>query len=162
MKYIKTFENFGSYPDIEFAEQIANEILPELKRRKYNGEKITVDSFENEMKEKYPSAFKNNGSMFDTILHIIVDKGYDIGFEFDIETEDGEIIESTSLTKTLRKLGWFGEDWTPQDFKKQIRNLSDSTLLLWYNSKDTPIPNTPLDFQLKLVKLEVERRGLKK
>jgi dTDP-glucose pyrophosphorylase len=72
------------------------------------------------------------------------------------------LTESSKLTKTLRKLGWFGDTWTPQEYKTQIRNLSDETLLLWYNSKDTPIPNTPLDFQHKLVKLEVERRGLDK
>jgi hypothetical protein len=72
------------------------------------------------------------------------------------------LIKSCKLTKTLRKLGWFGETWTPQEYKIQIRNLSDKTLLLWYNSKDTPIPNTPFDFQRKLVKLEVERRGLDK
>ena len=72
------------------------------------------------------------------------------------------LTESSKLAKTLRKLGWFGDTWTPQEYKTQIRNLSDETLLLWYNSKDTPIPNTPLDFQHKLVKLEVERRGLDK
>jgi hypothetical protein len=70
--------------------------------------------------------------------------------------------ESSKLTKTLRKLGWFGDGWTPQEYKTQIRNLSDETLLLWYNTKDMPIPNTPLDFQNKLVKHEVERRGLSK
>lgn len=89
MKYLKTFENFGAYPDVEFANQIVAEILPDLKRRKDNGETITLDSFEEEMKEKYPSAFQSKGGqppMFDTMLHIIVDKGDDIGFEFDIET----------------------------------------------------------------------------
>jgi hypothetical protein len=39
--------------------------------------------------------------------------------------------------------------------------LPDEILLQWYNRKDSPIPNIPLEFQQKLVKSEVERRGLK-
>lgn len=67
-----------------------------------------------------------------------------------------------NLEKIHRKLGWMGDTWTPQEYKTQIRNLSDKTLLLWYNSKYKPIPNTPLDFQQRLVKLEVKIRGLDK
>ncbi|MCK9575776.1 MAG: hypothetical protein WC979_01960 [Candidatus Pacearchaeota archaeon] len=74
---------------------------------------------------------------------------------------DEFINESSNLTKILRSLGWLGDDWTPAEYKTQIRKLSDETLMIWYNSKDNPIPNTPLDFQRNLVKLEVERRGLK-
>jgi hypothetical protein len=81
---------------------------------------------------------------------------------FNISGVINRLTESSSLTKTLRKLGWFGDTWTPQEYKTQIRNLSDETLLLWYNDTDFAIPNTPLDFQKKLVKLEVERRGLDK
>ena len=43
--------------------------------------------------------------------------------------------ESSKLTKILRKLGWFGETWTPEEMKKQIKELSDETLVLWYNDK---------------------------
>jgi len=91
MKYLKKFENFGSYPDVEFANQIVAEILPDLKRRKDNGEKITLASFEEEMMKKYPSAFQSKGGqppIFDTMLHIIVDKGDEMGFEFDTEKDD--------------------------------------------------------------------------
>jgi len=72
------------------------------------------------------------------------------------------LTEATTLQKMLRKLGWYGESWTPQEFKKQIRELPDDVLLVWYNSKDKGVPNTPLAFQNKLVKLEVQRRGLDK
>ena len=72
------------------------------------------------------------------------------------------LFESTKLTKALRKLGWMGNDWTPQEYKKQIKELSDKTLLIWYNDKDYAIPGTPLEFQQDLVKIEIGIRGLDK
>ena len=67
--------------------------------------------------------------------------------------------EATNITKILRKLGWSGETWTPQELASQIKNLDDSTLITW--SKDSKgIPNTPLAFQMKLVDAEMEKRGL--
>lgn len=67
--------------------------------------------------------------------------------------------ESSFITKVLRKLGWAGETWTPQELASQIKNLSDDTLIIW--SKDeNGIPNTPLAFQQKLVKIEMDKRGL--
>ena len=71
------------------------------------------------------------------------------------------VTEASKLTKFLRKLGWHGDTWTPAEYKTQIRELPDEILLQWYNRKDSPIPNIPLEFQQKLVKSEVERRGLK-
>lgn len=70
--------------------------------------------------------------------------------------------ESVTLKKIIRKFWWYGDTWTPREYKNQIRNLNNDILLLWYNSVDIPIPNTPLDFQCKLVKLEVEIRRLSK
>jgi hypothetical protein len=69
------------------------------------------------------------------------------------------INESDVLTKFLRKIGWGGDSWTPQDYKKQIRELPDNILKLWYKDPKG-IPYTPLEFQQKLVKLEMERRKL--
>ena len=69
------------------------------------------------------------------------------------------VTETTNIVKILRKLGWAGETWTPQELASQIKNLDDSTLIAW--SKDNKgIPNTPLAFQMKLVDAEMEKRGL--
>jgi hypothetical protein len=57
--------------------------------------------------------------------------------------------EASSTEKFLRKLGWAGEDWTPQEFASQIKKLSDSTLIAWAKSNKgigKGIPNTPLAF----------------
>ncbi len=63
--------------------------------------------------------------------------------------------------KILRKIGWAGESWTPKEFASQIKNLPDDVLILW--SKDSNgVPGTPLHFQQKLVKIEMEKRGLDK
>ena len=67
--------------------------------------------------------------------------------------------EVSVLTKLARKIGWAGEDWTPKEFASQIKSLDDETLLKW--AKDNKgIPNTPLAFQQKLVKIEMAKRGL--
>lgn len=72
--------------------------------------------------------------------------------------------EASPLTKLGRKIGWAGEDWTPQEFAAQIKNLSDETLLKWAKDAEEPfgkgLPNTPLAFQQKLVKIELAKRGL--
>lgn len=71
--------------------------------------------------------------------------------------------EASPLTKLGRKIGWAGEDWTPQEFAAQIKKLSDETLLKWAEGNKgigKGIPNTPLAFQQKLVKIELAKRGL--
>ena len=70
--------------------------------------------------------------------------------------------EATPIQKIFRKIGWGGDGWTPQDYAKQIKNLPDSTLKIWYDSakSNKGIPNTPLAFQQKLTKIEMEKRGL--
>jgi hypothetical protein len=76
------------------------------------------------------------------------------------ETET--VNEATTLQKIFRKIGWGGDGWTPQDYAKQIKDLPDSTLKLWYDSakNNKGISNTPLAFQQKLTKIEMEKRGL--
>lgn len=67
--------------------------------------------------------------------------------------------EGFNLKSVLRKIGWAGEDWTPQEFASQIKKLDDATLIAW--SKDFKgVPNTPLAFQQKLIKIELKKRGL--
>jgi hypothetical protein len=70
--------------------------------------------------------------------------------------------EATPIEKIFRKIGWAGDGWTPQDYARQIKNLSDKTLKIWYDSakSNIGIPNTPLAFQQKLTKIEMEKRGL--
>lgn len=73
--------------------------------------------------------------------------------------DEGELNEGFNLKQVLRKIGWVGESWTPQEFASQIKKLDDATLIAW--SKDFKgVPNTPLAFQQKLVKIELKKRGL--
>jgi hypothetical protein len=83
------------------------------------------------------------------------------GAETERYIDSTKVNEASNITKILRKIGW-DKDWTPQDYAKQIKNLSDSTLKMWYDDtkKNKGIPNTPLAFQQKLVKIEMEKRGL--
>jgi len=77
--------------------------------------------------------------------------------------KEEKLDESSFITKLARKIGWAGEDWTPQEFAAQIKNLSDETLLKWAESNKgigKGIPNTPLAFQQKLVKIEMDKRGI--
>ena len=78
-----------------------------------------------------------------------------------IKEEISKVLSETSLfQKFLRKAGWAGESWTPQEISSQIKKLPNETLVLW--SKDNKgIPGTPLHFQQKLVKIEMDKRGLK-
>lgn len=76
-----------------------------------------------------------------------------------IGDEAEDINESFSLKKVLRKLGWAGETWTPEEFASQIKSLDNETLISWGES-NKGIPNTPLDFQHKLIKIEIEKRKL--
>jgi len=67
--------------------------------------------------------------------------------------------ESSFITQLLRKLGWAGEDLTPKELAAKIKELPDDTLIAWSKDKNG-IPNTPLAFQQKLVKIEMDKRGL--
>lgn len=78
-----------------------------------------------------------------------------------IKEEITKVLNEASLfQKLLRKVGWAGESWTPKEMATQIKNLPNETLIAW--SKDNKgIPGTPLAFQQKLVKIEMDKRGLK-
>jgi hypothetical protein len=67
--------------------------------------------------------------------------------------------EASATTKFLRKIGWAGEDLTPKELAAKIKKLPDDTLIAWSKDKNG-IPNTPLAFQQKLVKIEMAKRGL--
>lgn len=69
------------------------------------------------------------------------------------------ITEASKLEKLFRKIGWAGEDRSPVELKKQVRELSDETLKIWYEDS-VGIKHTPANFQDKLVKAEMIRRGL--
>lgn len=70
-----------------------------------------------------------------------------------------KIDEGFDIKSVLRKLGWAGETWTPQELASQIKKLDDSTLIAWSRG-NKGIPNTPLAFQMKIVNTEMEKRGL--
>ena len=59
----------------------------------------------------------------------------------------------------LHTLGWFGEDRTPLELATQVKGLDSRTLMYW-NGLDKGWPNTPLAFQTRLVKLEMQKRGI--
>ena len=84
------------------------------------------------------------------------------GLSWKISTYES-VNEASDTTKFLRKLGWAGEDWTPKEYAAQIKKLPNSTLIAWAKSNKgigKGIPNTPLAFQQKLVKIEMDKRGL--
>ena len=75
-------------------------------------------------------------------------------------TSNSKILaEEFNIKSILRKLGWAGETWTPQELASQIKKLDDSTLVAW-SKGNKGIPNTPLAFQMKIVKAEMGKRGL--
>jgi hypothetical protein len=78
-------------------------------------------------------------------------------------TIQSRLSEASTTDKFLRKLFW-DPDRTPQELATQIKNLSDEALLKWAEGGKEffgkGIPNTPLAFQQKLVKIEMDKRGL--
>lgn len=78
-----------------------------------------------------------------------------------INANEGKTNEASTLTKVARKIGW-DKDWTPKEYAAQIKSLPDNTLISWAKDaiKHKGIPNTPLAFQQKLVKIEMAKRGL--
>lgn len=92
------------------------------------------------------------------------EKNVSLEIDIDLDYLKKNLTEASPLTKLGRKIGWAGEDWTPQEFAAQIKKLSDETLLKWAEGAEEPfgkgIPNTPLAFQQKLVKIELAKRGL--
>jgi len=69
-----------------------------------------------------------------------------------------QIKEATPLTKIARNILW-DKDVTPKEMAIKIKSLPDSTLIAWAKDNNG-IPNSPLAFQQKLVKIEMDKRGL--
>jgi hypothetical protein len=74
-------------------------------------------------------------------------------------TKNSSLNEASTTDKFLRKLFW-DPDRTPQELADQIKNLSDEALLKWAKGSPSFLGNTPLAFQQKLVKIEMDKRGL--
>jgi DNA recombination-dependent growth factor C len=86
MKKIKKFNekwdyNPGKVADHELAEEIVDDLLPRFQKMREEGERITVSDFDKYMEER--------GATFelcDSVMNILVNRGFD----FDIE-KDGEM-----------------------------------------------------------------------
>jgi hypothetical protein len=78
MKYLKTFENYGK----DFASEIAEDLLPELKKIRSEKGSFTSVDFDNYMKER--------GSDLKTI-DLVKSSLVNMGFDFDIEDEEEDL-----------------------------------------------------------------------
>lgn len=90
MKYLKTFE---SYNEKSLAREIAEDILPELKKIKKEKGIFTIGMFDNYMEER-----KGDMKLTDEVVSELVDMGFDfdsddddVEFYFDEDEEEGTI-----------------------------------------------------------------------
>jgi hypothetical protein len=81
MKYLKTFENYGT----DITEDIANDILPKLQQLKDEKGFFTVEDFENYMEQRGADSHT-----IDLVMSNLVSMGFDFDTE---ETEDDEPVE---------------------------------------------------------------------
>ena len=81
MKYLKTFENYGT----DITEDIANDILPKLQQLKDEKGSFTVEDFENYMEQRGADSHT-----IDLVMSNLVSMGFDFDTE---ETEDDEPVE---------------------------------------------------------------------
>lgn len=80
MKHLKTFESYNREPvDHKLAEKMAREILPFFQKKRENGESVTISDFDRYMDEKDVES-----GLADSIMHTLVN----LGFDFDIERDD--------------------------------------------------------------------------
>jgi hypothetical protein len=75
MKYLKTFENYGT----DITEDIAEDLLPKLQQLRDEKGSFTFEDFEKYMKER--------GSDSHTI-DLVISNLVNMGFDFDTEDED--------------------------------------------------------------------------
>jgi hypothetical protein len=78
MKYLKTFENYGT----DITEDIANDILPKLQQLKDEKGFFTVEDFENYMEQR--------GADLETI-DLVMSNLVNLGFDFDTEDEGEDV-----------------------------------------------------------------------
>jgi len=75
MKYLKTFENYGT----DITEDIAEDLLPKLQQLKNEKGYFTIEDFENYMKEKGASSHT---------IDLVMSNLVNLGFDFDVENEE--------------------------------------------------------------------------
>ena len=75
MKYLKTFENYRT----DITEDIAEDLLPKLQQLRDEKGSLTVDDFDNYMKER--------GADLHTI-DLVISSLVNMGFDFDVESEE--------------------------------------------------------------------------
>jgi len=81
MRYLKTFENYGT----DITEDIANDILQKLQQLKDEKGSFTVEDFENYMEQRGADSHT-----IDLVMSNLVSMGFDFDTE---ETEDDEPVE---------------------------------------------------------------------
>jgi DNA recombination-dependent growth factor C len=84
MRKIKKFNeewgyNPGKKADHELAEEIVNDLLPRFQKMREEGKQITISYFDKYMKERGASF-----ELSDSVMNILVDRGFD----FDIEKDE--------------------------------------------------------------------------
>lgn len=87
MKHLKKFNEsweseFKNKADIELIEQIVDDLFPKYKKRQDNGEKISYQEFENDMKKGGATY-----DMFERVMSNLVEMG--INFYSDEDEDEG-------------------------------------------------------------------------
>lgn len=77
MKYLKTFE---SYNELSLGEEIAQDLLPRFQKMRSEGQIVTVADFDKYMEERGADS-----ELSDSVMHYLVN----MGFDFSIEDESG-------------------------------------------------------------------------
>jgi hypothetical protein len=83
MKYLKTFENYNEPKDI--TEDIAEDLLPKLQQLRDEKGSLTVDDFDNYMKERGADSHT-----IDLVISSLVSMGFDFDSDSEEETDDLE------------------------------------------------------------------------
>ena len=98
MKYLRKFNE----THFDLAQDIAEDLLPQLKKMRSEGELITPQFFENFMKTRGAKL-----DMIDATMNSLVN----MGFDFDIEDEE-EISDENFDIKYVESLSYSGDDVT--------------------------------------------------
>lgn len=91
MKYLKKFETYGKM-DSDIHEDIAKDILPKLQKIKDEKGIFTIQDYMKYMEEKGADPM-----MVDCVASYIVN----MGFDFDVEVDEGEDDVEFDLKKTM-------------------------------------------------------------
>lgn len=99
MKYLRRFNE----THFDLAEDIANDLYPQLVKMRREGEVITPEFFENYMKERGAKL-----DIIDATMNCLVD----MGFDFDVEDEDEDEEVGDIQLKIAESLSYSGDDVT--------------------------------------------------